>query len=895
VRTLISRLLNLIFHRRREERLSEELQAHLDLMADDLVAQGMSPAEARLAARKAFGGVDQIKERYRDQRGLPLIECLVQDVRYAVRSLKRTPTFSIVSVVTLMLAIGANAGIVNLLHALLMRDLPVREPETLVQVETRPADGDDTPLTYELFRQLSERQEVLSAVMGWSGASVRDVEIDGAIVSAAVFSVTGNLFGELGVQPALGRLLVDSDMSFSPPAAERVAVLGYRFWQRHLHGDAAAVGRTIRINGVALTVVGVAPPGYTGLRLTIEPDITIPLAALPLLNGRTVESITTRTTQWIRMAGRLGPGVSLRQARAHLDAKWPAIRDAATPVDLSLSLRDRHAALRLEISSLAHGTEPGLRTQFTQPLLIVLGIAGLVLAIACVNLASLSLSRAVARGHEIATRLALGATRWRVCRQLLVEGLVLSTAGGAGGVVAAWWASQTVAAVMLADLVIPTSFDPTPDRIVIGVTFAAALVVGSLFSLAPCWWVIRQRATTLRVDSRTVAGSGRFGPVLVGTQVALAIILVVHAGLLVRTLQQVRAVDTGLEADDVVVAYTRAVVGGYDAVDNDAYYPALIERLHEVPGVEHASVSLLKPGGGGGISSSVAPAAAEEAGRVVTGVTRTPVAPDFFRALGVPLREGRDFSLRDNSRARPVAVLSHSLATRLYEGRSAIGERVRIGSQPRLQDVEVVGVVADSRLYDPKHASLDAVYTPALQDPEDASYKCLVIRGRGIAVTDLERAVSSLGREYVSSTDSFPYIVGRTLLRERITAALAGFFGLLAIVLSAIGIYGLMSYTVSRQRREAGIRLALGEAPSQLVARVLRGALTIAVLGTVAGLGVSLATVNLARGLLFGVAPRDPMTFVTAGVAMALVAIVSAAIPARRLAGVDPLTALRED
>jgi len=895
MRTFMSRLLDPLLRRRREARLRTEVESHLAFLTEEFIAKGLNDADARFAARKAFGGVDQVKMQYRDQRGLPFLESLAQDLRYAVRSLRRTPTFTTVSVITLVLAIGANAGIVSLLNALLVRQLSVREPSTLMQITTVMASGDEAPLTYALFQELSARQQVLSSVMGWSGASVRDVEVDGAIASAAVFSVTGNLFAELGVQPALGRLLVDSDMSLAPPAAERVAVVGHRFWQRHLHADPAAVGRTIRINGVGLTVVGVAPPGYTGLRLTIEPDITIPLAALPLLNGRTVESIATRTTQWIRMAGRLKPGVPLGQARAHIEALWPAVRDAATPADVAPAQRDQHAALRVEVSSLARGTEPGLRAQFTQPLLIVLGIAGLVLAIACVNLASLSLSRAVSGGHEIATRLALGATRWRVCRQLLVESLVLSTAGAAGGAVAAWWASKTVAAVILADLTIPTSFDPTPDGSVIALTFTAALVVGGVFSLAPCWWVIRQRAHTLRVDSRTVASSGHFGPVLVAAQIALAIILVVHAGLLIRTLQQVRSVDTGLQVDDVFVAFTRAVVGGYDDVDNDAYYPVLIERLRSVPGVEYASVSLLKPGGGGGIISRVAPAAAAEAARTASGVTRTPVAPDFFRALGVPLREGRDFSWRDNSRSRTVAVVSQSLATRLYDGQSAIGERIRIGIQPRLQDVEIVGVVADSRVYDPKKASLDAVYVPALQDPEEASYKCLVIRGRGVAATELERAVSSLGREYVSSTDSFEYIVGRTLLRERLTAAFAGFFGLLAIVLSAIGIYGLMSYTVNQRRREAGIRLALGEEPFRILTRVVRRAIAITALGTAVGLGVSLITVSVSRALLFGIAPRDPMTFGIAAVAMALVAVTAAAIPARRLATVDPLTALREE
>jgi len=401
---------------------------------------------------------------------------------------------------------------------------------------------------------------------------------------------------------------------------------------------------------VPWTIVGVAPAGFTGLRLTIEPDITIPLAAAPLLSGRTVESFAARSTQWIWMVGRLKPGVPLSQARAQLEALWPTVRALTGPRAALPSLRDQHAELRLAVTSLARGSEPDLRERFTQPLLLVLGIAVLVLLVACVNLASLSLARAVSRGHEIATRLALGATRWRVCRQFLVEGIVLSTAGGAGGVLVAWWASRTLATVILADLIIPTSFDAAPDPRVVALMLATAIAAGVGFSLAPCWWVIRQRnAASLRVDSRTVHGSGRFGPALVAAQIALAIILVVHAGLLVRTLQQVQSVDSGLNADEAFVAFTSPVVGGYQGVDNNAYYPALIERLQGVPGVESASVSLLKPGGGGGITSSVTPVGSAPGG-ATREVTRTPVAPAFFRTLGIPLRAGRGASMANARR-----------------------------------------------------------------------------------------------------------------------------------------------------------------------------------------------------------------------------------------------------
>lgn len=890
--TLLSRLLDIVFRGRRDRRLADEVQSHLDFLTDEFAAKGMAPEVARLAALKSFGGVDQMKTLYREQRGLPFIDSISQDVRYAARGLRRTPNFTIVSVVILALAIGANAGVVSLLNALLLRELAVREPSSLVQVAfTTPREADG-PLTYTMFQELSGRQHVFSAVMGWTGAAVRDVDIDGAIASAAVFSATGNWFTELGVRPAMGRLLNNSDMSLAPLSTEHVAVIGYRFWQRHLHADAGVIGRTIRINGVPLTIVGVAERGYSGVRLAIEPDVTIPLAAVSVINNLPVDTFAKRHTQMIRIVGRLAPGVSIEQARAQIEALWPEIREVSTPPNLTTAQRSQHSALNIGVTSMARGSEPNLRSQFSQPLFVVLGIAALVLAIACVNLASLTLARTVARSHEIATRLAIGATRWRVCRQLLVEAVMVSLAGGIAGVVAGGWVSGAVATVILADFNVPTSFDATPDANVIAITLAMAAVVGAIFSTAPCWWVLRQRGTSLRADRPANSDSGGFGSLLVAAQVALSIVLVVHAGLLVRSLQEVRAIDTGVQADDVAVAYTRPFVGGYANLDNDAYYPILIERLRSLPGVQHVSVSLLKPGGGGGIDSAVT--AVGEDGGSATDVTRTPVAPDFFNTLGVPLSEGRDFSWQDNSRSRAVAIVSESLARRVFRGGATVGRHIRIGNQPRLQDVEIVGVVADSRIYNPKDGNLDAVYVAALQDPEDASYKCLVLRGASVSSAEIGSVVAALGHEYVSAIEPLNYIVGRTLLRERLTAAFGSFFGLLAVALSAIGIYGLMSCVVTRRRREAGIRLALGEEPRQLLSRVLRSAVMVAAIGTAAGLAISLVTVSLTRSMLFGIPARDPITFVSAAGIMAAVAVAAALLPAIRLARVDPMSALRQ-
>jgi putative ABC transport system permease protein len=898
IRVFIARLVSLVRARDLDDRLDEELRSHLAFAFEEHVARGMTPDAARRAAIRGVGSVMRTRETWRDTRGFPTVTALWQDLHYAARSYRKTPAFTIVALLSLTLAIGANTAIFSLLNALVLRELPVRDPERLVQVATVTRNAADGGLTYPMFEALSRQQQVFSSVIGWWGNTIVSADIDGAPAKTFLWAATGNLHSELGLTPAAGRLFSTSDMDLALPSAEPVAVISYAFWQRQFHGDPAAMGRVIRLEGVPFTILGASPRGFMGLGVVTEPDVTIPLTAVPLVIGhRPVASIKTRPTQWVRVIGRLRPGVTIEQARAHLETVRPELLVATVPADFSRTQRDDFLSMRLSVASAATGVETGLRSRYGRPLMVVLAIAGLVLLVACVNLASLMLSRAAVRRHEIAVRLALGASRWRLARQMLTEGLLLSVAGGACGVLFAFWGCRAIAALIFEEYLVPVLFDGTPDLRVVGVTTALAFAVGVLFSLAPMWCVWRERsAGALQQRSRTTAGTSQVGRWLVGAQIALSLVLVANAGLLVRSLSEVRSIQSGISrTDGVFVAYPSPRAGGYDHLDSDVYYQQVLGRISAVPGVHRASASLLKPATDGtGWLDLVAPIA--EPSVLERGVqsTRTPVSPGFLDAVGVQVVKGRDFSWQDGSRGRPVTILSQSLARRLFGTGDPIGHRVRIGLTPERQDVEVIGVAADARLYDVKNPNLMAVYVPALQDPS-ANNKCFVIRGTNVPYGALKQAVESLGREDLGGMVTMRYITDRALLQERLMAMLSGFFGALALLLSGIGLYGLMAYLVAQRQREMGIRVALGADTARIMRDVIRDGLAVSLGGVATGLVAALAASQLIKSLLFGVTPRDPITMLATPAVLVAIAILASVVPAIRAARVDPMIALRAE
>ena len=820
---------------------------------------------------------------------------LIQDVRLAMRGFRKSPAFTVAAILTLTLAIGANTAIFSLLNALVLRDLPVREPSSLVSLaRVTPATADGA-FSLPMFRAIAEQQQSLSGLVGWTSNSIINIDIDDVRTRGNVSAVTGNYFTELGIRPVTGRLLVDADVSVdnAPP----IAVIGHAFWQRHFNGDPAAVGRTVRVEGTPFTFVGVAPAGFTGLGLTLEIDVAVPLTFVPIVRDVPPREFLNGTVNPISLTGRLRPGVTIEQARAELTTSWPAILTAVMPPDLAGAPRERFLQTTIQVRDGAKGVEPGLRRRFTQPLVVVMAIALFVELIACVNIASLMMSRVSSRMHEMGVRVALGAGRWRLMRHVLVEGVLLSLVGALFGVFVAMWVSESLVAVILATSTVPPSFDVHPDLRVMAFTISLATLVGILFSIAPAWWVGRaSAAAALQSGTRTATRSGRTGRTLVAVQVGLSLVLLMNAGLLVRSLQKIRTVESGIRTDDVFVVYPAARPGGYQGVDHDSYYPAVLQRLGAVAGVRDVSISLSKPAAGvGAVPEPVSRAAAAPGASPEVPAVRSAVSPGFFATLGLPVLTGRDFDWRDHSRGRRVAVISQTLADRVFGGRAAVGQRIRIGVAPENQDVDVIGIVADARLYNLKDSNVAAAYVPALQTPDPAG-KCYVVRGQGVSLAAIRQAVESLGIELVNSrVESLTFIVGRALLQERLVAAFAAFFGALALLIAGIGLYGLTSYHVSERRREIGIRMALGADAGRVMVGVVRDAVRITAVGVLAGGAAALAAAQLLRTLLFGVTTYDPVTMIAAPALLLITAIAAGLEPAARAARVDPVLTLRAE
>jgi predicted permease len=875
-----------------DDDVDEELRDYLARETEANLARGMSPADAERAARLTLGGLPQQKEVCRDARGLRWLQEAGQDARYAWRTYRKSPAFTTTALLTVSLAIGSNTAIFSLVNALFLRELPVSDPGALVKLQTVPRDGPPGNLSYDAFRLLSGRLTAFSALIGWSGPSVEAIDVNGRIDRAAIFGATSNTYDMLGVQAIAGRLLAPTDMSLDPARAERVAILGYTCWQRLFGGSRAAIGQVVRIQTVPFTVVGVTPPRFTGLGLVVEPDITIPITALPLIDGRPVSSLPARANRWITTIGRLRPRERLTEARAELNAVWPSVRADAAAVLATPAQRDDTRALGIVASSAATGIEPNLRKRYTRPLAIVMAIALLLMSIASLNFAGLVLARTASRQREFGVRLALGAGAARVARQLLTEALLLALVGMLGGLLIAKAAAKAIAAVLLRDVVVPIRFDASPDGRVFAFAGALALVTAIVVSLAPYWRVVRRSsATCLRHDTRTTSAPRGVG--LSVAQIAVTVVLVMTASLLVRTLQKLRDVEPGFDVEGVEVVYPDPVPGGYTNIQNDTYLPALVARIGDVPGVTDVSVTLMKPGGRFGPQNVVAPADVSNGAGVPS--YETPISPGFFRTLGIRVVQGRDFAWTDNSRGRPVAIVSRSLARRLFGSGNAIRGGVRIGARPPYREAEIIGVVDDARLYDMRSSNLCGLYTAALQQGDEANYKALLVRASPAAMPQVRRAVRSLDRDQVLAVTSVAFEFDQAILPERLAATFAGFFGLFGLAVAGVGLYGRMSYDVTRREREIGIRMALGAEWRRVVSDIVRDGLIVCGAGAAIGLVAGLFFVRFVRSLLFGIGPYDPLTLGASIAVLLMMSIVACARPAIRAGRLDPLDVLRQE
>ncbi len=821
------------------------------------------------------------------------MERLLRNLRYAFRALRKNCGFTAVAVLSLALGIGANTAIFTLINALLLRDLPVRQPERLVQLSLLRQDS-QLPFSYPMFRELVRGQRVFTGLICRGAAGMFNVEVNGVLSLSHMEAVTGNWYSELGAVPLLGRLLTPEDANGT---TSQVVVIGYDFWHRGFGGAPDVVGKQIRIEGHPFTIVGVTRRWFTGLSVGEPPDVTIPITAAPRIQSE-VFSLESRSVLWLFLAGRLKDGITIDQARAQLQSFWPQVLLATASTETPGPRRKAFLSMRLEVSSAAKGIAEDLRSQFTRPLYVLAGIVGLILLLACVNLANLMLARAATRSLEMGVRVALGASRWSLAREVLTESLLLSLLGALLGLTLAYGGSRLLLLLMTQGNQSPVTLDLTPDLRVLSLTMFVAILTGILVGIAPAWLCAQEDpASVLQQNARRLGGGNRKpSKVLIVTQVAVSLVLLLGSGLLVRSFQKLRSVDLGFEKERVLEISLNPRPGGYDNLDLNSYHQHLLERIASVPGVQSVGYSdnSIASGVEDGWQETVSAMSADAAAGVR--VRATGISPGFFRALGIQLLQGRDFSQTDDERHPRLAIVNSSLAKRLFPNGDVIGKTVRVGFMPEDQNIEIVGIASNARIVALRDASAPVIFLCYFQRP--SQWGNLIVRttkGSEAPARAIDQAIESLGHEYPLGTKTISQVISARLVEERIIAILSGLFAGLALLLASIGLYGLLSYTVSRRTREIGIRVALGAQRGSVFLSVLGETVAVAIAGIAIGIPAALAATRLIASMLFGLSASDVPTVSSASFLLLLVALFAGYFPARRASGIDPTVALRTE
>jgi predicted permease len=818
---------------------------------------------------------------------------LLEDVRYSLRLIRQSPGFAAVMVTVLALGIGGNTAIFSILNALLLRSLPVPEPDRLVEVAPIYRNGTQVPFSFPTFQLIQQNQRVFSGLLAWTGDSRRNVEVDGALLLGKVRGVTGNYYGELGAAPVLGRLINAEDVANTPGAP--VAVIDYEFWNSRFARDPKVIGKPIRIEGELFTVVGVSGKWFTGMTPGAAPDITIPVTVGPF-----AKNTTSRALLWLSVTGRLKDGINSQQARGQLHSFWHEALAQTAPTEVPGQRLQSWLNMGLEVRPASTGVNRILRANFERPLRVLMGVSALILLVACVNLASLTLARAAVRSREMSVRMALGATRMHIALQLVAESVLLSSAGTIIALALASGGSRFLLAVMGDGAAAPIILDLGPDWSVFG--YAALVAVGSgvLIALAPAWQTSRQQpSAALQSDDRILArGTGRLGKSLIVGQIALSFVLVLGAGLLLRTFENLRSFDPQFQRSGVIQVTLQKRPDATSNVDMNSYRKQLLDGVASLPGIISASLANLEiPAADTGWKDRVSTTATDSANDAGNLATLVDVSPDFFRTLGITMVSGRDFDWNDDQQHPHVAIIDSNLARKLAPSADILGTRVRFGVQPYFQQLQVVGVARNARLIDLRDPNAMVIYIPSTQLPRDdfSLFVNVFVRGQnpGAVVRAVEREIVSHGLEYVVSTRTLEDNASRALTEDRATAMLSSLFAGLALLLAGFGLFGLMSYTVNRRTREIGIRMALGSQRITILRLVLGEAMLLVVVGLLIGAPCALAATRLITHVLFGVAPNDPLAFAFAASALLGIGAIGGVWPARRAMRTDPILALR--
>jgi predicted permease len=925
----------------RECEIADEMAQHLEAVYEDALADGVAEEDAfrRASAhikdwhlleceliranrpithpliKKRLAAEARIESRLGIAGGT--MESLIQDARYGMRLLGRSKGFTAVAVLSLALGIGANSAMFSLIDAVLLKTLPVKQPEELVlfnwlsgpngmarsidgTISNDPATGmrTSTSFSYLTFERFRDHTETLSGLYAFAPVEQLNVNVDGIAEVAGGQLVTGNYYDTLGVQAILGRTLTGED---DKPGADAAVVITYRYWERRFGRNPSTVGKSINVNNVPFTIIGITPRGFYGtLQIGETADLSIPMSWEPRIRPGS-RSLAQPWFWWVRIMGRLKPGATSEQARANLEGLFQQSAEEGLEAAIAQLPRRSEAEASqprdmpsLTVSSGSQGLRE-LRSEYRTPLTILLGVVGMVLLIACSNVANLQLSRAAARKREVAIRLAMGATRSRLVRQMLTESILLAMFGGAFGVLFAYWAKDVLLSLR------PWGGDELAlelkiDIRVLAFTFAISLITGLLFGLAPAFRSTRIDLTP-SLKENSLHNQGRLTSLLtrslIVAQVSMSFVLLIGAGLFLRTLRNLEAVDVGFNRENLLLFRVDPRLSGYRAPQIPDLYQRISERIQAVPGVRSVALSRHPLLSGSRRTSNIF--VEGPANQTADVVYINLVSERFFETMEIPLLIGRAFSAHDDQRSPKVAVINQKLARKYFGDENPVGRRFSFGGEESEEKIEIVGIVRDAKYTSLRQQMQPTLYTPYVQEtPGQVNF---AVRTAGDVL-----ALTPSIREAVRDVDSnLPLFDVKTqgqrseesARQERLFARLSSFFSIVATTLACIGLYGVMSYGVARRTNEIGIRMALGATAPRVMQMVMREAMLVVVIGVLIGLAAAVATARLIASMLFELAPNDPVTIAGASLLMILVASLAGYLPARRASRVDPMIALR--
>jgi predicted permease len=898
---LLARFASLFRRRALDRQLDEELRFHLDMETEANRRRGMNARDASLAARREFGGVAHTQEMYRDRRGLPMLELFFRDLAYGFRTLRRSPGFTAIAVLSLSLGIGANTAIFTLIDAVMLRSLPVKAPEQLVSIgdASRPSATSTGPVylelsSYPIYRRLRDENSTFGNLMASGRLDGGSVRIDGGAAEPVRGRfVTANYFDVLGVVPIRGRAFLpatDEGRAQSPEA-----VISYDYWERRFARDPAILGRTLSVNGAALSIVGVAPRGFMGEVVGIPAEVWIPMSMKAAVNPG-YEWFTKNDIHWLLLMGRLRPGVSIAAAREQIRALvLQATIDLASPALSADDVKDLRQ-MKVLVEPCARGFS-AMRPQISRSLVIMMFVVGMVLLIACANVANLQLARAANRRKEISVRIAIGAGRARLVRQLLTESSLLAAVGGLLGLAMAYGGS-----LLLLYVTGPgntANLDIRPNGAILAFTAGVSLLTGILFGITPALRSTRvDLSAALKESSRGVTASRgwQLGKLLVVGQVALSLLLLVGAGLFLRSLRNLEAKDVGYARENLVVLRVDPTASGYPIPQQLPLARRLLEHLQSTPGLNGVTVS--ENGIFGSTDSG-------SDGLQVEGFQSTrpqdltasvdQIGPAYFHVVGVPLVAGREFDEHDAGNSPPVTIINQTMARFYFGNRDPVGRHIIDGGT----SLEIVGVARDMKERSLKAVTERRYYLPYYQISGRIYGFNFEMRTRG----DATQMIAAIRRETqafdpnlkIMNVSTVSSLIDNSIGDERLVAQLCTFFSALALLLAATGLYGVMAYAMSRRASELALRIALGAARSDVVSMVLRETLVLVGAGIAIGLPAALLAARFISNSLANVSASDPATLAASTLVLLVVALTAGWIPAHRASHIDPVVVLREE